>query len=69
MVEVKFAELEDDSVDNVVVVYGVDVELTVETIEVVTSGVVVTSTYVMLSAATRAATEEMIATTENFMVD
>lgn len=45
---VKFCRAEDANVDIVDVVYGVEVELTVETIEVVTTGVVVSSTYVIL---------------------
>ncbi|QLL33313.1 hypothetical protein HG536_0E02240 [Torulaspora globosa] len=46
---------------NVVVVYGVDVDSVVETMEVVTSGVVVTSTYETLSAVAREAADAMAA--------
>lgn len=46
----------------VVVVYGVEVDSTVETMEVVTCGVVVTSTYETLSAVATEATDAMVAT-------
>lgn len=57
---VVFRELEEEAptVARVVVVYGVEVDCTVETTEDVTWGVVVISTYVILSAE---ATETMAA--------
>lgn len=54
----------------VVVVYGVEVDSTVETMEVVTCGVVVTSTYETLSAVAREATDAraaMVKVAKNFI--